>query len=186
MQRVTWTRLNIHYRPAVELPRLILTLRAPDLTAGSHHTASLTIDMADLFEDFVREALREALHVSPTQFPAGNACRSLHLDSAQQVRVHPDLSLWLNGQCRFIGDVKYKRDTGPGHNDDLYQLLAYATAAQLPAATSCTPMDHRPPAPTTSSERPSASPRITWISPSHPSNCLIKSGIWPHRSQPNQ
>ena len=132
---VTWTRLNIHYRPAVELSRLILTLRAPDLTAGSHQTASLTIDMADLFEDFVREALREALHVSPTQFPDGNACRSLHLDSAQQVRVHPDLSLWLNGQCRFIGDVKYKRDTGQGHNDDLYQLLAYATAAQLPAAT---------------------------------------------------
>lgn len=132
---VTWTRLNMHYRQAVELSRLILTLHAPDLTAGSHHTASLTIDMAVLFEDFMREALREALHLSPTQFPDGNACRPLHLDSAQQVRVHPDLSLWLHGECRFIGDVKYKRDTGLGHNDDLYQLLAYATAAQLPAAT---------------------------------------------------
>ena len=132
---ITWTRLNIHYRPAVELARLILTLHAPDLTAGAHHTASLTIDMAALFENFIREALREALHVSPTQFPAGTACPPLHLDSAHHVRLLPDLSLWTNGQCRFIGDVKYKRDTGPGHNDDLYQLLAYATAARLPVAT---------------------------------------------------
>src|SRR5664279_4778830 len=132
---VTWTRLNIHYRPAVELPRFILTLHAPDLTAGSHRTASLTIDMATLFEKFVREALREALHVSPTEFPPGNACRPLHLDSAEKVGVLPDLSLWVNGQCRFIGDVKYKRATGPGHNDDRYHRLAYAIPAQLPVAT---------------------------------------------------
>ena len=132
---VTWTRLNTHYRPAVELARLLLTLHAPDLTVGSHRTASLTIDMATLFEKFIREALREALHVNSTQFPDGNACQPLHLDSAEQIGVLPDLSLWVNGKCCFIGDVKYKRDTGPGHNDDLYQLLAYATAAQLPVAT---------------------------------------------------
>ena len=91
--------------------------------------------MATLFEKFMREALREALHVHPTQFPDGNACQPLHLDSAEQIGVLPDLSLWVNGECCFIGDIKYKRDTGPGHNDDLYQLLAYATAAQLPVAT---------------------------------------------------
>ena len=132
---VTWTRLNIHYRPAVELARLLLALHAPDLTSGPHRTASLTIDMATLFEQFVREALREALHVNSSQFPDGFACQPLHLDSAEQIGVLPDLSLWIKGQCRFIGDVKYKRDTGQGHNDDLYQLLAYATAAQLPVAT---------------------------------------------------
>lgn len=34
-----------------------------------------------------------------------------------------------------MGDVKYKRDTGPGYEADLYQLLAYATATGLPEAT---------------------------------------------------
>jgi len=31
--------------------------------------------------------------------------------------------------------VKYKRDTGSGHNDDVYQLLAYATALGLKETT---------------------------------------------------
>ncbi|MET8837784.1 hypothetical protein ABZV78_28245 [Micromonospora sp. NPDC004540] len=57
------------------------------------------------------------------------------MDARRRVRLKPDLSYWPRGQCAFIGEVKYKRDTGPGQSSDLYQLLAYATAAQLSAAT---------------------------------------------------
>ncbi|MEU4477760.1 hypothetical protein AB0F68_06785 [Micromonospora sp. NPDC023966] len=83
----------------------------------------------------VRVALRDTLRANPAEFPSGNNCPPLALDAHRRVRLKPDLSYWPRGQCAFIGDVKYKRDTGPGHSSDLYQLLVYATAAQLPAAT---------------------------------------------------
>ena len=51
---ITWTRLNAHSRAAVELARLLLRLRTVDLTPGATATAALTIDMAALFEEFVR------------------------------------------------------------------------------------------------------------------------------------
>ena len=79
-------------------------------------------------------ALREALPATPTQFPTGSGTPRLALDGLGRIRLEPDLSYWTRGECTFIGDVKYKRDTRAGHNDDLYQLLAYATAARLPSA----------------------------------------------------
>ena len=132
---VTWTRLNAHYQPAVELARLLLKLRSPDLRPGTTTTAALTFNMADLFEEFVRTALREALGTSTKLFPSGDDCPRISLDARGRIRLKPDLSYWPSGRCTFVGDVKYKRDSGPGRSDDLYQLLAYATATRLPQAT---------------------------------------------------
>lgn len=79
--------------------------------------------------------MREALGTDEHRFPTGHQCPPLHLDAHRRVRLQPNLSFWTNAQCTFIGDVKYKRDTGSGLNADLYQLLAYATAADVPDAT---------------------------------------------------
>jgi 5-methylcytosine-specific restriction enzyme subunit McrC len=128
---VNWTRLNNHYRPAVELARLLLSRETPHLDAGGLSALGLTLDLWSLFEDFVRVALREAIGASEQDFPAGAACPPLSLDAAGRVRLQPDLSWWIGGRCRFIGDVKYKRDSASGHNPDLYQLYAYSTAARL-------------------------------------------------------
>ena len=59
-------------------------------------------------------------------------CHIRSLDEEGGVPLRPDLT-WWNGSCwTFVGDVKYKRlDTGIP-NADLYQLLAYATAVDLP------------------------------------------------------
>lgn len=135
MPPVTWTRLNAHYRGAVELARLLLQLRTPEIHPGGVLSAGLTIDMAALFETFVRTALRDALSATPAELPGGNECPPLHLDAARRVPLRPDLSYWPARRCIFVGDVKYKRDPGPGRQVDLYQLLAYATGTQLPRAT---------------------------------------------------
>jgi 5-methylcytosine-specific restriction enzyme subunit McrC len=86
--------------------------------------------MNAVFEDFVSVALREALALTARVFPRHCAGRRLALDTASKVRLQPDLSWWEGGRCVFAGDIKYKR-TDQGEHADLYQLLAYATAARL-------------------------------------------------------
>ena len=48
------------------------------------------------------------------------------------MRLRPDLT-WRDGsRCTFVGDVKYKQTDNGVPNADLYQLLAYTTALDLP------------------------------------------------------
>ena len=66
-------------------------------------------------------------------FRSDKAIKPTFLDEAECIRLKPDLSWWESGTCTFVGDAKYKRivdDRVP--NADLYQLLAYATALDLP------------------------------------------------------
>lgn len=130
---IRYTRLNEHYRPAVELARLILRSYSYELRHGAVRGASFLVDMNRVFEDFVVVALREALGVSDHAFPQGARGRELFLDSARRVSLEPDLSWWDCGRCAFVGDVKYKALSRSGViHHDLYQLLSYAIACGLP------------------------------------------------------
>jgi 5-methylcytosine-specific restriction enzyme subunit McrC len=130
---VTWTRLNEHYRPAVELAKLILRATSFEVSHGTVRSAAFLVDMNKVFEDFVVIALREALGLSPTTFPRGNQGRALHLDLGRRIALQPDISWWHAGRPRFVGDVKYKRVDHRGvKHADIYQLLAYTIAADLP------------------------------------------------------
>jgi 5-methylcytosine-specific restriction enzyme subunit McrC len=133
LPEVRYDRANSHFRGPVEFARLILRSRSIDAEAGRVAGASFLINLATVFEDFVVTALREDLALSPQSFPQHAAGRSLHLDAAKKLRLEPDISWWCQGRCVFIGDVKYKRtpDTG-GEHADVYQLLAYTTAVDLP------------------------------------------------------
>jgi 5-methylcytosine-specific restriction enzyme subunit McrC len=66
---VTWTRLNQHYRPAVELARVILAGADTHLHSGSMRVPGLVFDMNTVFEHFVRNALRHELGLSEDEFP---------------------------------------------------------------------------------------------------------------------
>ena len=130
-----YTRLTEHYRPAVELARLILASGSFELRHGSVAASAFLIDMNRVFENFMVVALREALGVSASTLVQGSRGRPFFLDEARHVPLQPDLSLWDGGCCRFVGDVKYKRLLPGGYvNADLYQAAAYATAAGLPEA----------------------------------------------------
>lgn len=131
---ITWTRLNIHYRSAVELARVLLQQRSPDLHAGKMSSGAMVLDMSSVFEAFVRVSLREALCMTGQEMPTGEDCPALALDRAGRVRLQPDLTIWQAGRCSFVGDVKYKRDAGKGNPADLYQMLAYAVSTRLPSA----------------------------------------------------
>ena len=88
------------------------------------------MNMNRVFQEFVTVALREALRVSDRAFLEKSIGS---LDVGGRVRLRPDLTWWLGGECVFVGDAKYKNITGEKvPNADLYQLLAYVTALDLP------------------------------------------------------
>jgi len=132
-----FTRLNEHYRGAVELACVILDGSTFDLRPGGVASHSFLIDMNRVFERFALVALREALQLDPRVFPAGASGRQLHLDTRVPpvIDLQPDISWWeFDGRPSFVGDLKYKRtQVDEVKHPDIYQLLAYTTAMNLPA-----------------------------------------------------
>ena len=127
---VRFDRLNEHYRGVVELSRLILRHGAFESGRGAVRATGFLMDMNVVFQEFVTEVLRDALGVSPQVF-GENSIRSL--DREARIHLRPDLTWHDGSRCVFVGDAKYKKivhDRIP--NADLYQLLAYATALDLP------------------------------------------------------
>lgn len=130
---IQYTRLNEHYRPTVELARLILRSDSYELHHGAVRGTSFLVDMNQVFEDFVVFALREALGVSGRGFPQGMKGRQLFLDVDRNVSLKPDISWWEGGNCIFVGDVKYKvLPENQVLHSDIYQLLSYVIASNLP------------------------------------------------------
>ena len=127
---VRYDRLNEHYRSVVELSRLILRHGAFEAGRGTVRASGFLMDMNVVFQEFVVEALRDALGVSPAVFSEKPIAS---LDDGGRIHLRPDLTWWEGSSCVFVGDAKYKKITHASvPNADLYQLLAYATASNLP------------------------------------------------------
>jgi 5-methylcytosine-specific restriction enzyme subunit McrC len=131
---VVFTRLNHHYQPAISLATFVLRSASLELGAGGTQGSAFLIDMNAVFERFLRTALREALGVDPSSFPERPPQTSL--DVAGVVPLKPDLCLLDRSAIVWVGDAKYKRlPMGGYRNADLYQLLAYSIALNLPGGT---------------------------------------------------
>ena len=130
---IRFDRLNEHYRGVVGLARLVLRHSAFESGRGDARASGFLMDMNNLFQEFVTVALREALGVSEQTLQSDKGIRGITLDEEKGIRLRPDLSWWNGAICTFVGDAKYKNLTNsPVPNPDLYQLLAYATALNLP------------------------------------------------------
>lgn len=147
---VTFDRLSEHYRGVVVLSRLILRNTSVETTRGDIRAPGFLIDMNQVFQGFVTQALREALCVSKRTFRSDNLIPHIPFDEEGRVRLKPDLSWWDGLTCTFVGDAKYKRINEESiPNADLYQLFAYATALGLPgglliyAQGDLKPLSHR-------------------------------------------
>ena len=125
----------LHGYQTREEARLILEHNAFQMERGTVRATGLLIDMVKLFQEFVTVALQEALRVARDRF-GEDYINTLGLPKQGErgkVRLRPDL-VWRDGfRCVFVGDAKYKRvDDARIPNADLYQLLAYVTALDLP------------------------------------------------------
>ena len=135
LPEVQYTRLDEHYRPAVELARLIIENTSLELFQGKVVGAAFLIDMNKVFEQFLYVALGEALGLPGRQWKHE---QGLSLDEAGRISMKPDLSWWPSGtagngsQPIFVADAKYKKLEQRGfEHADIYQMLAYCTAAKL-------------------------------------------------------
>ena len=126
-------RLNAHYREVVTLARLILRHAAIENERGSVRATGFLMNMNVVFQEFVTRALREELRVSERTLWSDKGLGRIALDQDGKVRLEPDLSWWNGWTCTFVGDAKYKRvEDRRVPNADLYQLLAYTIALDLP------------------------------------------------------
>ena len=134
--KVKFDRLNEHYRGVATLARLVLRHGAFEAGRGTVRASGFLMDMNQVFQEFVTVALRECLELSEHRFRSDDRLSGeylVHLDEAGRVRPKPDLSWWDGRVCTFVGDAKYKRTKNERvPNADLYQMLAYATALDLP------------------------------------------------------
>ena len=127
---VEFDRLNTHYREVVALSRMVLRHSEYQAGRGAVRAPGFLVDMNKLFQDFLTVTLREALGVSEKMFGESGIDS---LDEGGKVRLRPDLVWRDRGDCVFVGDAKYKSISGDRvPNADLYQMLAYVTALDLP------------------------------------------------------
>ncbi|MDE0177736.1 MAG: restriction endonuclease [Gammaproteobacteria bacterium] len=133
LPEVRFDRLNEHYREAVELSRLILRHTSIETQRGNVRASGFLVDMNSVFQEFVTRALRQALGLSERTFRSDKGLPDIWLDRADSIRLKPDLTWWEGRECTFVGDAKYKKvHDARVPNADLYQLLAYTTALDLP------------------------------------------------------
>ena len=137
LPEMRYTRLDEHYRPAVELARLIIDNSSLELLHGKVAGTAFFIDMNKVFERFLYVALRESLELSEVQWKHE---AELKLDEGGKIRMKPDFSWWHPNlepnepKPIFVGDAKYKELKPSGFKHaDIYQMLAYCTATDLPS-----------------------------------------------------
>jgi 5-methylcytosine-specific restriction enzyme subunit McrC len=129
----TWrlTRLNARYAAALRLAEIVLRNQSAEPGPGGVSVATFVVSMAKVFEDFVAVALREALAPHPghteAQYPG-------HLDEQRKIAILPDVVHVVADQPVAVFDAKYKLEDASSSypNADVYQMLAYCTALQLP------------------------------------------------------
>ena len=130
---VAFDRLNGHYRGVVALARLVLRHGAFESGRGGVRARGFLMDMNTVFQEFLTQALREELGASPRTLRSDRELEKLTLDHGRRVTLEPDLTWWDGPTCTFVGDAKYKTLTSHRvPNSDLYQMLSYATALDLP------------------------------------------------------
>jgi 5-methylcytosine-specific restriction enzyme subunit McrC len=144
IDRLTWTRHNAHYQPLLLLARTILAGAMPDLLAGAVPVVGFTLRLYDVFEKFVRSVLRDSLAATSTDFPDNPADHQLFLDEDRRIRLLPDLGYRADRAWRFVGDVKYKADTGNGLNPTYTSCSPTPLPRNSAPPPSSTPTGHRP------------------------------------------
>ena len=125
------TRLNVRYRPALALARMVLRSRSVDVLDAGVRATGFLVNMNTVFEEFITVALSEALAGFGGRCVAQDTRHEL--DDARRIKLRPDLVRYgTDGKPQAVIDAKYKSESPAGYPyADVYELLAYCTALRL-------------------------------------------------------
>jgi 5-methylcytosine-specific restriction enzyme subunit McrC len=134
LPQVPLTRLTEHMGTALMLARLILDAVSWTHRQGARRGGTFLVNMATVFEAFVAERLRALL--APRGFGVTAQDRRWWLDTDRSVALRPDIVV-ADAAPVSVADTKYKTltdGTGAPPNGDVYQMVAYALALNVPTA----------------------------------------------------
>jgi 5-methylcytosine-specific restriction enzyme subunit McrC len=123
-------RRTRRYQAALRLARLALAARSFEQSAGAVVATAFLFDLNKVFEDWLNVVLGSALsrYGGTLQLQ-----RPIHLDLARKINMRPDMVWESHGQPLAVIDAKYKLlQSADQPHADLYQMLAYCTALDLP------------------------------------------------------
>ena len=127
------SRADRHYATALGLARIILHNLTLADRAGTASASSFTIDMNQLFEDFLGRELGSRLPPD-LALTEQHATHLALVGSTRRLPMRPDFVFHPTGiphEARYVADAKYKLTETLGSNADHYQLLAYLTRLGL-------------------------------------------------------
>lgn len=125
------SRFNERYHRAVRLAEIVWRATSPEHAPGVLETNGFLFDLNRIFEAFVTNAIDEHIRArfdgrAYLQYPC-------HLDEQSTVSMKPDLAWLVRGEAVAVLDAKYKQERPSGFpNADVYQMLAYCVALNLP------------------------------------------------------
>ncbi len=112
-------RQSSYYRDGFLLAKEVIAASGRSLRRGDRRSWTFLFRTPIPVEEGLRSIIRDGLH------PVAVRNTSVALGGTA-MRVHPDLVI---GDLAVIGDVKYKTDRPDWDRGDLYQVVAFATAA---------------------------------------------------------
>ncbi len=139
--QVQTTRLTERFEPCLSLARLLLNRLSPMLLSGPTEGFTFMMDMNEVFERAVAGLVRR--HWKDTEFgrrfsgyefvaqPRGPyLAREVRPRQDERFQIKPDLVFRRrsDGTYPLVLDTKYKRWQSEPNQDDVYQMVAYATA----------------------------------------------------------
>jgi 5-methylcytosine-specific restriction enzyme subunit McrC len=141
LDRITYHRLNESYRPVHGICKLILRNLAIRETVGGTKSYSFLVDMEELFERFIKDALERRLTDPFTKVSYQEEQIIPKIAGppfAGNVHIKPDIVV-KRGERTVLVDTKWKAPLAKAeegywtvHHDNFYQMATYITKYKAP------------------------------------------------------
>jgi 5-methylcytosine-specific restriction enzyme subunit McrC len=129
-EQIELTRLTDYYEQILSLSKLVLRhIYIEDIVAGEGASYSLLIGMNDVFEKIVERTARESVNERDGWSVEGQVQTNNLLRGNPSIRMRPDFVVKRDGDAVLVGDAKWKTEV---NNNDVYQVVAYQTAYDVP------------------------------------------------------
>lgn len=127
--RIQYSRLNEHYKPIIQLSKVILQnyfIRSK--FKGAAKGFNFIVNMNKVYEDFIETIMFELIEEEDDfkKYKVESQKRFTSLVKEEKIGSRPDIVLRLKDQPNnypYIIDAKYKKDP---NNSDFYQIIAYS------------------------------------------------------------